>query len=208
MLASVKSKSKKMQVINCEQGTEEWFSLRKGVMTASHAQAIGNKGKGLDTYITELMAEYYSSGEKEQFSNSHTDRGNELEPLAADMYELDTGHTVTTVGFCKLNEHVGCSPDRLVNDDGLLEIKCVNDVAYFKHLLNGEDEIDTKYIWQTQMQLLITGRAWCDLAFYNPNFEKSMCVYRILPDQEKMKALMEGFEMGIEKILAIKAKIK
>ena len=65
-----------MKIINCEQGTPEWFEERKGIMTASHAQAIGNAGKGLDTYIHELMAEYYSSGEKEQFSNKHTERGN------------------------------------------------------------------------------------------------------------------------------------
>ena len=58
---------------NIEQGSDDWFAIRKGKLTASHAQAIGNIGKGLDTYINELMSEYYSSGEKEQFTNKHTE---------------------------------------------------------------------------------------------------------------------------------------
>ena len=53
-----------MKIYNFEQGTEEWFKIRKGKITASHAQAIGNNGKGLETYLNNLMAEYFSSGEK------------------------------------------------------------------------------------------------------------------------------------------------
>jgi putative phage-type endonuclease len=186
-----------------EQQSGEWFAIRKGKMTASHAQAIGNCGKGLDTYIIELMADYYSSGEKEQFSNKHTDRGNELEPIARSMYELENMVDVEQVGFI-YSDYVGVSPDGLVGDDGLIEIKCVNDTDYFKHVLNGESEIDTKYIWQAQMQLLVTGRKWNDVVFYNPNFEKSMCVYRLYPDQEKHQALKKGIEIGISKIKEIK----
>ena len=53
-----------------EQGTDEWFAIRKGKMTASHGQEIGNNGKGLNTYIEKLMAEFYSSGEKEFYTNN------------------------------------------------------------------------------------------------------------------------------------------
>lgn len=192
---------------NIVQGSEEWFAIRKGKMTASHAQAIGNCGKGLDTYITEIMAEFYSSGEKEQFTSKHIERGNELEPLARSMYELETGNDVTEVGFIEMNEYSGCSPDGLINEDGLIEIKCVDDVSYFKHLLNGIDEVDTKYIWQVQMQLLVTNREWCDLVVYNPNYEKSMCIFRITPDQEKHEQLKKGIAKGIELIKQIKEKI-
>lgn len=86
-----------MKTHNFEQGTPEWFAIRKNKMTASNAQAIGNNGKGLETYITELMAESYSNAEKEQFTSKDTERGNELEPLARDMYELMTGTTVEQV---------------------------------------------------------------------------------------------------------------
>lgn len=190
-----------------EQGSEEWFDLRAGKMTASHAQAIGNHGKGLDTYIVDMMAEFYSSGEAEQFSNKHTDRGNELEPVARQVYEFENDVEVDTVGFIEYNEYIGVSPDGLVGEDGGIEIKCVDDTAYFKHLLNGESEIDSKYIWQVQMSLKVTGRKWWDLVIYNPNYTKSMCVYRIVPDEEKFAELEIGFAKGIELINNIKNKI-
>lgn len=197
-----------MKINNCEQGSEEWFECRKGRLTGSHAQAIGNQGKGLDTYITELMAQYYSSGEKEQFTSKHTERGNELEPIARDIYSLETGNQVEQVGFCEYNDYVGVSPDGLVGDDGLIEIKSIDDTGYFKYLLNGESEIDSKYIWQIQMQLLVTDRKWCDFVAYNPNFKKSMFIHRITPDLEKFEALKKGFEIGQTKILEIKNKIE
>ena len=72
------------------QGSPEWFEIRVGKVTASHAQAIGNNGKGLDTYLLEVVSEMFSSSEKEHYSNEHTERGNELEPIARSMYELYT----------------------------------------------------------------------------------------------------------------------
>ena len=196
-----------MQIIDCDQNSPEWFEARKATMTASNAQAIGNCGKGLDTYIINLMAEYYSTGQKEQYENEDLLRGHELEQLASDVYELERGVTCKKTGFIKIDDYTGCSPDRLVGEEGLLEIKAPNDTTYFKILLNGEDEIDTKYIWQTQMQMLITGRKWCDLMFYNPNFKTSYKIFRILPDKEKFNALNKGLEIGRKKIQEIKQKI-
>lgn len=193
---------------NIEQGGEEWLAIRKGKMTASHAQAIGNNGKGLFTYVNELMSEYYSSGEKEQFTSKHTERGNELEPIARQIYELETGNVVEQVGFIEYNDFIGCSPDGLIEKRGGLEIKCIDDKSYFQYLLNGESEVDTKYIWQVQMNLLITGREWWDLVIYNPNYKKSMLVYRILPDKSKYESLEKGFKIGQEEIIKIKEKIK
>lgn len=193
-----------MKIHNFEQGTPEWFAVRVGKMTASHATAIGNAGKGLDTYIHKMMAEYYSSGEKVEFGSKDTERGNELEPIARAVYEFEKGVTVDVVGFVELNEFVGCSPDGLVGEDGGVEIKSPSDETYLKYLLYGNDAIESDYIWQVQMNLLITGRSWWDLIIYNPNFKKSMLVYRILPDQEKFKALQLGFEKGSEMIKNIK----
>lgn len=177
-------------------------------MTASKAQAIGNYGKGLETYIVEMMAEYYSSGEKEHFSSKDTDRGNEYEPVARGVYELERDVEVRTVGFIERDEYSGASPDGLIGDDGGLEIKCIDDVKYFKHLLNGEKEIDSAHLWQVQMNLLVSGRKWWDLLIYNPNFEKSMCIYRILPDPEKFKELEIGLAKGKEMIINIKKTIE
>lgn len=195
------------KIHNIEQQSPEWFEVRKGKMTASHAQAIANHKKGLETYIIEMMSEYFSSGEKAHFSSKHTDRGNELEPIARAGYEFEFDVEVSEVGFIEYNEWVGCSPDGLVGEDGGIEIKSIDDTNYFRHLLYGENEIESKYIWQVQMCLLITGRKWWDLIIYNPNFEKSTCIYRILPDLEKFRELEIGFQVGAELIENIKNKI-
>jgi putative phage-type endonuclease len=195
-------------VKDIEQQSPEWFAIRKGKMTASHAQAIGNAGKGLETYIYDLVAEEYSSAEKEQFSNEHTERGNELEEVARGIYELENNVDVEQVTFIEYDEYVGCSPDGLVGKNGLIEIKSPNDTEYLKYLIFGEGQIDTKYIWQCQMQMLVTGRSWNDLVIYNPNFKKSMLVYRIIPDKEKFEKLLNGFEVGKKLILEIKEKLK
>lgn len=182
------------------QGSPEWFKARDAKMTASHATAIGNNGKGLETYIMELMSDHFSSGEKEQFSNKHTERGIELEPLAKDIYEMETGNTIETVGFCEHDEFSGCSPDGLVGEDGGVEIKSIDDKGYFKLLIGGEKEISSDYIWQIQMNLLITGRKWWDFMAYNPNYKKTSFIFRIYPDGKKQEQLIIGLAKGREMI--------
>ncbi len=189
-----------MKIHEIEQQSPEWFNVRKLKATASHATAIGNCGKGLDTYVLEIVAEYLSSADKEQFSNKHTDRGNELEPQARTIYELTTGKDVKQVGFIEYNDYVGCSPDGLVEDDGGIEIKCPDDKEYFKILLEKENAISSDYIWQVQMNLLITNRKWWDLIFYNPNYKQTIIVFRIYPDEEAQKKLKQGFIIAEKKI--------
>lgn len=176
------------------QGTPEWFQLRKGKMTASHAQEIGNCGKGLETYCYTIIAEKFSSN-VETYSNEHTERGKELEGQARSLYELETGSTVQEIGFFELNEYVGASPDGIVGE-GLIEIKCHNDVKHTRLICGGEQEIESSYIWQMQMQMKLLGAEWCDYVAYNPNFSKSLLIFRIYPDQDKFSRLDEGFMKG------------
>lgn len=187
-----------MKIHNFEQGTPEWFEIRRGKVTASHAQAIGNNGKGLDTYINQVMAEYFSSAEKEHYSNKDTDRGNELEPIARSIYEMENNVDVEQIGFCELDEFVGCSPDGLVRDDGMIEIKCPDDKTYFNILM--EEKIDSGYEWQCQMNMLILKRKWCDLIYYNPNFARSLKIFRLEANPEAFEQLEKGFETAREKI--------
>ncbi|KUK98282.1 MAG: Exonuclease [Parcubacteria bacterium 32_520] len=188
------------------QGSPEWFEIRVGKVTASHAQAIGNNGKGLENYILEVVAEMFSSSEKEHYSNEHTERGNELEPIARSMYELQNDVEVEEIGFAEYNDFVGCSPDGLVGKDGMIEIKCPDDKTYFNLLMN--EKIDNAYIWQCQMNMLILERKWCDLVFYNPNFEKSMKIFRLEPDKEMFSKLKEGFEKAEAEITRLVSKYK
>lgn len=208
-----------MQVYNIEQGSSEWHDLRnKYPLTASEAQAIGNQGKGLETLIWKKLAERYSSADKDNYTNKDLDRGKELEPLARDMYELRTGYKVEKVGFVtdeNISKVGGASPDSLVNDDGLLEIKCLNDDNHFQAIIekkkNDLFKIDSGYMWQMQMQMLFTGRKWCDYLLYNPNYPESLLIYeRIIADEKMQNDIREGLKKGeqlineIEKIYVSK----
>lgn len=185
---------------NIEQWTQERFDIRKLKMTASHAAAIGNCWKWLDTYILELITEYVSTWEKKHFSNEHTDRWNELEPIARNLYEMTTWNIVDEVWFIEYEENIWCSPDGLVWDDGWIEIKCLDDKKHFEMILEWEKVIESWYIWQIQMNLLITWRKWRDYIWYNPNFKDSLLIYRIYPDETKFEKLKMWFEIWKTKI--------
>ena len=189
-----------------KQGTEEWHELRKGKMTASNAQAIASNGKGLETYIYTLMAEKYSNN-REKYTNSDMERGNDLEASARMTYEIER-EKVEEVGFIEMDKYTGCSPDGLIGEDGGIEIKAPNDVIFFKLLLDGEKAIDPKYRWQCQMFLLVSGRKWIDFVAYNPNFDKNMLVFRIEPDLASQEKLIMGIEKGKTIIKSFEEKLK
>ena len=197
-----------MKTSHCEQLSDEWFEARKFRLTGSNAQAIGNGAKGLDTYVLDMMAESYSNGERDNYTNEHLQRGLELESQAREMYSLETGNSVEQVGFVEYNDYVLASPDGLIGNDGLLEVKCHADRKHFRLILNGEKEIDSGYIWQVQMGLLVTGRKYADLLCYNPNFQKSLLIFKILPDEGMQTKLLEGFKIGEEKIKLIKRQLQ
>lgn len=191
-----------MKIHNFEQRTEDWYNIRKGKMTASNADTIIANGKGLETYIYNLMAEYYSSAEKENYINADMQRGIDLEPEARLEFEFYTDLDVQEVGFIEYNEFIGVSPDGLIGDDGLIEIKCPNDSVYFKLLLS--DNIKPEYIAQMQMQLYVTDRQYCYFVSYNPNFEKSLYIKKITRDEEMIEKLKKGLDKGTELIKEIK----
>ena len=184
-------------------------------MTASNAQAIGNQGAGLETLCWEKMSEKYSSAEKEQFTNKHLERGNELEPQAVSLYELKTGNKVEQVGFVTDDEISivgGASPDGHVNEDGNLEIKCFNDDKFFRMIIEqktkGDFKIDSRYEWQMQMQMLFNKRSWTDFVAYNPNFKQSMLIKRVSPDFLMQQKIITGLKMGENIIKKIEANVK
>lgn len=189
-----------------EQRTDEWFAIRQGKMSASNAGIIATNGKGLETYIYSLMAEFYSNGEKEHYTNADMERGILLEPEARIEFQFYTGLTVKEVGFVELNEYVGVSPDGLIGDDGLIEIKCPKDDIYFRLLLN--DNIKSDYLWQMQMQMLVTNRKFCYFVSYNPNFEQTLYIKKINRDEEMIAKLQKGLDDGTKLIKEIKDKYK
>ena len=191
-----------MKIYNFEHRTEDWYNIRNGKMTASNAETIIANGKGLETYIYNLMAEYYSSAEKENYINADMQRGIDLEPEAKIEFQFYTGLDIKEVGCVELNEYILASPDGLIGDDGLIEIKCPNDSIYFKLLLS--NNIKPEYIAQMQMQMYVTERQYCYFVSYNPNFEKSLYIKKINRDEEMIDKLKKGLERGTQLIKEIK----
>ena len=94
-----------MKIYNFEQGTEEWFSIKKLKFSASDATAIGNKGAGLETLIKKKVLETIVE-KKDNYTDEHIERGNELEPIARAKYEFENGVEVLEVGFKIGRAHV------------------------------------------------------------------------------------------------------
>ena len=111
-----------MQIINVEQGSEEWLRARLGVPTAScYSKLITSQGKSsaqAEGYINELIGQRITGEIPETFKSDAMERGNELEPQARAYYELVTDNNVEEVGLIINEIGAGCSPDGLVGDDG------------------------------------------------------------------------------------------
>jgi hypothetical protein len=189
-----------MEIYNFPQYSDEWWNIRDAKMTASKAAEIGNIGKGLDTYIDDIVATHFS-GQRINFSNEHTERGRELESTAGMLYSFEHKIDTQLVGFVVMDEYVGCSPDLLAGDDGLGEIKVLDYKAHYQILKTGN--FPKKYRWQAQMQMIVCDKKWCDLISYNPNFQKYLYVQRQYPDSDMVKNLMAGIEKGKEKLIKL-----
>lgn len=194
-----------MKLHNTPQGTDEWFKLRLGKFTASNAQAIANDGKGLETLCFEKVAELKTGKAKESYTNEDIERGKTLEEMARNSYELETGIVAKQIGFVEATEFIGCSPDGLIDEDGLLEIKCKNDANFVKYLY--DKKIDPAHVWQMQMQMYVCERDWCDYVIFNENFEKTTIIVRVKRDPEAILKIGEGLLKGQEKVKEILSKI-
>ena len=180
-----------MKIVNCEQGTPAWLHARLGIPTASNFDSIITDkklepSKSQGPYRARLIAEWYLGQVIEDAGSGFMARGTGMEEEAANWYAFQHDADVSKVGFCLRDDGIaGCSPDRFVGDDGLLEIKCLAAHTHMGYVLGGGDA----YGLQVQGQLWVTGRAWCDRLFYHPSIP-SVCV-RVLPDPAVFKAFDE-----------------
>jgi len=162
-----------------EQRTPEWFAARLGCVTASRTADVLAKTKSgpsasRATYMAQLITERLTQTATEGFSSAAMAWGTETEPQARLAYEMMTGEDVTEDGFVVHPEisGFGASPDGLVGDDGLIEIKCPNSATHIDTLLN--EKVPAKYITQMQVQMLCTGRKWCDFVSFDPRLPGEM----------------------------------
>ena len=192
-----------MIVHDVVQGSQDWLGLRAGRFTATEASAIKTAGQGLETAAVEKAVYRITGVVPETFETPAMRWGKEYEAQAREAYQKTIWQEVKTVGFCELNEYVGCSPDGLVGDDGLCEIKCKQEKGHLLTVI--KDEIDPKHYWQMQFQMFVTGRDWCDYVCYNPFFVKPpyvkpLYVKRVERNEKDIAQLAIGLDKGCKLI--------
>ena len=162
-----------------DQRSDEWFAERLGKVTASRVADVVAKtktgyGASRANYMAELVVERLTGQRGAVFSNAAMQWGTEQEPHARAAYEARTGHLVTETGFVPhpTIPMSGASPDGLIDDNGLIEIKCPNTATHIETLLS--HTIPAKYVTQMQWQMACTGRQWCDFVSYDPRMPEHM----------------------------------
>jgi putative phage-type endonuclease len=181
------------------QGTDEWKALRLGRVTASRVADVMAKTKtgysaSRDAYMAQLICERLTGQVAESFKNAAMIHGTETEPLARAAYETFKDVLVDEVAFI---EHPtipmsGASPDGMIGDDGLVEIKSPQTNTHIEVLLS--KKVPGKYITQIQWQLACTGRKWCDFVSFDPRMPEDLQLFvtRVERDDEKIAELEAG----------------
>lgn len=186
-----------------EQGSEAWQAQRRGKVTASRVADVIKKTKsGYSTsrknYAAQLLCERLTGKTAEGFTNAAMQWGVEKEPEARAAYEFMKNVTVEQVSFVDHPSIAmsGASPDGLVGDDGLVEIKCPNTATHLDALMN--QEIDPDYLTQIQWQIACTGRKWCDFVSFDPRLPAHLQLFikRVERDQRtiiELETEVSGF---------------
>ena len=184
-----------------EQGSQEWLALRAGKVTASKAADVMSSitTAGYRNYLADLVVERLTGNKTESFTNAAMQWGVDQEPLARAEYEVKTGNFVDQIAFVDHPTIVnfGCSPDGLVGDDGLIEIKCPNTATHIDYVM--QDKVPTKYIPQIQCQLAVTGRKWCDFVSFDPRLPDGLQI--LIVRLERDDKYIEKLEARVVKFL-------
>src|SRR5580704_9318626 len=187
------------------QYSEEYDRLKLGIPTSSHFHKIitpqGKPSRQWREYACLLIAERILQRRIEFYHSPAMERGLIVEADAVDWYEFDQDVTVQRGGFITDGDHtVGCSPDRLVGEDGLLEIKAPLPHTQVEYWISGE--VNERFRPQLQGQLYIPAKLGryrllaCDML--------PKLVMRVEPDEKFIKALdheLQIFNYFIERVM-------
>lgn len=175
-----------------EQRTDDWFAARLGKVTASSLYKVLAKtktGYGADrgNYMTQLVLERVTGSKADSYTNASMQWGIDQEPFARAAYEAKTGVLVEEVGFVPhpTIEAAGASPDGLVGDDGMVEIKCPDSKTALECWLS-ENPVEGKYFAQMQWQMRCADRAWCDYVVFDPRMpaKAQLFITRVMRDDK------------------------
>lgn len=194
-----------------QQRTDEWIAARCGKVTASRVADVmattkSGPAAARKNYMMELLCQRLTGNVEQGFNSAAMQRGTDLEPIARSAYEVDSGVMVIEVG---LVDHpsiqwFGASPDGLVNDDGLVEIKCPNTATHIEFLRTGKP--DGRYVWQMMAQMVCTGRKWCDFVSFDDRLPEHLQYRKVRVERcektiEKMEAEIRSFLAELETLI-------
>lgn len=195
-----------------EQHSTEWFAARCGKLTASRFADVmnvlkdGTPGANRRALVTLLAVERLTGSTVETFQNDAMRRGTELEPAARAAYEAHTGELVETVGFVPHPTlgYVGVSPDGLLGDSGMVELKCPANMAKHLDALRSGDHAK-EYRWQLQGQLWVAEREWVDATSFDPRFPEHLrlAIIRVTRDELAIKQLADECAKANDEIESI-----
>jgi hypothetical protein len=178
-----------------EQGSPEWYIARAAIPTASQFATVQASGKGGGVsltrrkYLLTLAGERLTGEPAESYSNFHMERGKLMEAEARELYEFQKDCVIDRVGFIRHDtEKTGCSPDGLIGDDGVIEIKTALPHIQLERLI--DNTLPSEHRAQVQGALWITGRKWCDFVSYWPKLP--MLVVRVERDEDYIAALAKA----------------
>jgi len=192
-----------------EQRSEEWFQARLGKVTASRVADILAKIKSGESasrrnYKIQLVSERLTGEKQETYINQAMQDGIDREFYARERYVQQFGE-VEEVGFVKHPTlEAGASPDGMVGEDGILEIKCPMGSTHTETLMT--QDVPSRYVPQIQFQLLVTGRKWCDFVSYNPMFPEHLQVFvkRVEADlvyQKELESEVKQFLSEVDNVI-------
>lgn len=204
-----------MIVHDVKQNSPEWSLLRAGTPTASCFKMLvtstGLPSKSLNGYAGLLAAELYAGKPLSSFKgNAWTDRGHEFEDDAANYYGFIRDCEPKKIGFVTDDDsRYGASPDRLINEAGLLEIKCLKTENHIKlmEFYDKNEYVPSEYVVQPQGQMLVCKREWCDIIFFHPHLPS--VIVRQMPSDIIISELGKQLDRVItsrdEKLVMIKS---
>jgi putative phage-type endonuclease len=191
------------------QGTPEWLAERAGKVTASMVSAVLMKPEtaGFRDYQAQLVAEILTGKPQgSDFTNAAMQFGSETEPLARSAYEAETGFSVDEVGFCQHPsiKRAGASPDGLVGNSGLVEIKVPKVSTHLAYLI--ADVVPAAYKNQMMFQMACTGRDWCDFVSFRPDLPEHLQLFIIRFKRDPARILeletaVINFLDGVDKMI-------
>lgn len=196
-----------MPLIEVEQGTDEWLAMRSGLVTASRmadvmAKLKSKNGMAADRrrYLMEVVVGRLTGLNPETYVSPAMQWGLDNEDLAKGAYEISTSSIIEPGGFA-IHDKIkwfGASPDGLIGDDGLVEVKCPNSDTHIGYILSGE--IPDDYKPQMWAEMACTNRSWCDFVSFDPRMPKNLRLFiRRFPRDEPMIAAVE---MEVEQFLS------